>query len=490
MSTLGLFPRAGRGLSRALLRRGCDAAGRARDLFPLTRLGIVALALAALAFGYYGKRRLDLLLLVVGAASLALFALAIFVTVIAAAALALHLRGLRMRAGVDTPRAAHDDRAPLELVGAVPAETGFSLPALRFLPLVRVEWSWVEPPAEVTTRSEQGRLVEIVTPLRRARGDAILRRVEVSDAFGLTRLAFGAREPREVRVAPSAGALARVHLVRSTAEGEDLYDPKGRPEGERIDTRAYAAGDPTRLILWKVYARTQKLVVRTPERAYSVAKKTVAYLVAGDGDEPAAGAARVAVESGALGDSFAFAADGVDLIATKGAEALDAIARSAACSGHPVGGVGLAPFLARVEEGASSRAVVFVPARPGPWLGPVVAAARARAFRAPLAVVVCTDGIDPEARLSRLSRLALLTPPTRGPARTPAAVIAEVVRALGAGGARVVVVDRQSGKAWEGARLAAVSAAAPTAPAETESPLAASAPRAKPPAAPLSPEGA
>lgn len=477
MSTLGLA-RALRGLARALLRRSRAAAGRARDIFPVTRLGAVTLALAALAFGYYGERRLDLLLLVVGATLLALFALALLVTATTATALALRLR---RQVSVD-PHPKPDAPGPLELVGAVPAETGFSLPALRFLPLVRVDWSWVDPPAEVKARRERGRLLEVVTPQRRARASAIVRCVEVSDAFGLTRIAFRAREPRELRVTPSAGALARVHLIRSTAAGEDLYDPKGRPEGERVDTRAYAAGDPTRLILWKVYARTQKLVVRTPERAYSVAKKTVAYLIAGEGDEPAAGAARVAVESGALGDSFAFAADGADLMATKGAEALDAIARSAAC---PEGarGTGLAPFLARAEQGAPSRAVVFTPARPGSWLGPVVAAARARAARAPLSVVVCTDGIDPEPRRSLLARLALLAPAARGPSRTPAPAVAEVVRALGAGGARVVVVDRQSGKAWEGARIAGVSAPAPIAPA-------AIAPAVKPAAAPLSPEGA
>ena len=49
-----------------------------------------------------------------------------------------------------------------------------------------------------------------------------------------------------------------------------------------------------------------------PERAVAQTKRVVAYLATGARDEPAAAAARVALESGALGPGWAFGADGAE----------------------------------------------------------------------------------------------------------------------------------------------------------------------------------
>jgi hypothetical protein len=440
--------RAASGWARALARR-------AVDLFPFTFPGVLTLGGAALALVYYGWKRLDLLLLVVGVVGFALGALALLFTVIGVVGLRVHLR---TRKGGE----------PLHLECGVPARTGISIPRLWFLPLVKVAWSWVEP--EGTVRSVATgmpslrafrRLHEEIIPRRRALTDQIVRRVEVGDAFGLTRIAFRIREARPLQVIPAVGALKSVHVVRSIAGGEDLYDPAGTPAGERVDTRAYADGDPIRLILWKVFAKSGQLVVRTPERAYSISRKMIAYAIAGEGDEPVAGAARVAVESGALGATWVLGADGNSVDATTPAAALELLARSAACPPEQRGR-GLGPFLQRVGEGPFRRAVVFVPSRPGPWIEPVLTAVRARpavssvgasgsAKLSPVEFVVCTDGIARDAPRSILSRLVLASSAGRGPERTKASDIAAVVRALSAARARVVVVDRFTGRVYEGA---------------------------------------
>jgi hypothetical protein len=205
-----------------------------------------------------------------------------------------------------------------------------------------------------------------------------------------------------------------------------------------------------------VYARTRQLVVRTPERAISPVRQTVAYVVSGDGDEPAAGAARVAVDSGALGSEWVLGADGNDAFAKNPAQALEVLARSATTP-DAQRGAGLARFLDQATPGATARAVVFVPATPGPWLERVVATARQRGAgpHSPSAVefVVCTDGVDRRPRASWWARatLRLHTPNAEGDNAlplTPAGDLAQVLKALAGARARVLVVDRRAGRAY------------------------------------------
>jgi len=417
-----------------ILRRGIDA-------FPITPAGLFVLGAAGISLGYYGIARIDLLLLVVGAVGLGLGTIAL-VSVLFGTLIVW----IRLRKG--------EGGDPLQLESGVPARTGFALGRLRAVPLVKLEWSWIEPAAQVRATIDGGLLREQIVPIRRGLGERVVRRIVVSDAFGLCRVAFRSAAARKVRVIPGTGALKHVHVVRSIASGDDVYDPLGSPEGERVDTRAYAAGDPMRFVLWKVYARTRQLVVRTPERAYSVARETLAYLVAGDGDEPAAGAARVAVEAGALGPTWVLGADGDARDATTIAEALDLLARSASARPEEHG-AGLGAFLTRNVRGAAGRAVIFVPARPGPWIARVVAAVRARpalggagsARRAPVDIVVCSDGVDWDASRSLLARLALADKKAEpGSARATAAGLTSVLAGLVPARARVVILDRVTGR--------------------------------------------
>lgn len=411
----------------------------AGDWFPLTPLGALALSGCAFALVHYGLRRVDLVLLVLGGVGLAVGALSMLLSVATALVLWRWLR--RPREG-----------APLQLECGFAARTGFSLPSLWYLPFIKVSWSWVSPEATVKTVALKRRLHEEVTPLRRAQLDEIIRRVEVGDAFGLTRVRFVTREARGVRVSPSIGSLRHMHVVRSIAGGDSVSHPGGPPEGERADMRHYAPGDPIKFVLWKVFARSRQLVVRTPERAISPVRQTVAYLVTGDHDEPAAGAARIAVDSGALGSEWALGADGQDTIAKSPQQALEVLARSSNTS-IALGGSGLTRFLSNATPGSAARAVVFVPARPGPWLDRVVAAARARRASndqfSSIEFVVCTDGISRAPRRSWLSRV---TTEDRANelvgAATPHDELSKVLSALGAARSRVLIVDRAAGKVF------------------------------------------
>lgn len=436
---------------RAFGRRVWAIVRRGVELFPLTPLGIAVLAAAALALLRYGIGRVDLILLVVGGVAIAVGALGLLSVIAASIGLGLALR-----------KAKGGDALTLECGYA--SRTGFSLSTLWFVPFVKIRWAWSSPAAEVSLVKRARRLHEEVTGHRRGIHEEVERRVDVGDAFGLAKISLRVREPRTVRLVPSVGRLKNMAVVRSLATGEDLPFPGGQPEGERADLRRYVPGDPVRFILWKVFAKSRQLVVRTPEQAISPARQTFAYLVADEADEAAAGTARVAVETGALGQTWTLGADGTPEIAKGKTHAMEIIARSASCPEDLRGG-GLSSFLSKhVTRG--SRLVVFVPGRPGPWVERVAAAARTRSRgtgqASEIEFIVCTDGVDRTRPASLLRRLATSKPrpdPAAPPRPVPIAEVRAVTTGLAAARASVLLVDRQNGHVWGEAHQRALTAA-------------------------------
>lgn len=417
-----------------------------RETFPLTTVGAIVLGGSALALIRFGLGRLDLILLVVGAVGLAVGGISLLATSITALVLWLRLRR--------PERGTSDMRSEC----GFSKDTGFSLPHLWYVPFVSVSWTWEEPEAKVEQVKERRRLYERITPLRRALSDRVRRRFEVADIFGLCRIAFPSIQEQKVHFVPSVGSMKQIQVVRCMAGGEDISHPDGPPEGERVDIRNYTAGDPIRYILWKVFAKTREVVVRTPERAIAPLRQTVAYLVSGSNDEPAAGAARVAVEAGALGGDWALGADGEGKVTRKVDEALNAISRSAA-TGEERCGAGLQRFLAEATPGGHlARALVFVPATPGPWIDRVVAAAGSVAGQpGRVEFVVCCDGIVGRDVASRLDRV-LRRP---GGEADPSAIrpvsmdeLRQTVQGLSRARCSILVINRQTGQVFAQGQLA------------------------------------
>jgi uncharacterized protein (DUF58 family) len=416
-------------------------ARRIVDAFPLTGLGVVVAALSSVALVVYGVGRLDLVLLVVGGAFAALTGLGLVAVVATSVGLWAHLR--RRPASGET----------VEVECGYPHRTGFSLGGVRWIPLVDVTWTWVDPPAELRIATERGRLVEEVTGRRRGIVSGVARRFEVRDVLGLCAIAWRWRDRQPLRFVPTVGALRNLEVVRGMSAGEDLPHPEAPAEGGPFDMRPYAAGDPIRFVLWKVFAKTRDLVVRTPERALAPARQTAAYLVTGLADEAAAGAARLAVAAGALGSGWTLGADGCPEPAKTQGGAVDLLTRSA---GTPEarGGADLADFIAHHAERQSARLVVFVPGRPGPWMEPVATVVREVGER--LELVVCVDGIV-RGRARRWS--AALRQP-EGSTEATLATTDELLAVLHAlRGAKITVVDRRAGQLYGAEHLRAMEAA-------------------------------
>jgi hypothetical protein len=423
---------------------------RALGPFPLTPLGLLVLGACAYALLEYGLEHIDLVLLVIGAVGLGIGAFGLLATI--TAALILWLRQRRQaKAG--------QSEGALDVECGYPVPTGFWLPRLRWIPFISITWRWLDPEAQVRVIPKGRQLREEVIAAKRGRVGAVVRELEVGDIFGISQIRMRLTEQRKVRFVPSVGQLKRVDVIRGMAGGEDISHPDGPPDGELYDLRHYSPGDPIRFVLWKVFARTRQLVVRAPERALSPIRQTCAYLVAGDGDEPAAGAARLAVEHGSFGTDWVLGADGSRDDATRKDQAIDLLARSADVEQRS-GGKGLGEFLKRRGGGSISRAVVFVPGRPGPWMDTIIEQSKQLGNRGRIEFVIGTDGIVPMPKRKWLARVALRNAPAPIPPGATAPVtteqVGEVVRTLSTVG-RVIVIDRASGRVFAGGHLSVLT---------------------------------
>ncbi len=285
-----------------------------------------------------------------------------------------------------------------------PNETGFSLPTVGLLPLVRLHWSW-RFPDQVESRiriSPDDRLEEEISPRMRCLSGHVARRFEVSDALGLCRYSWRLRRERECYVLPRVNTLKKLPLLHSLAAEDGMPRQSGEPVGDRMEIRPYVAGDSVRDILWKNYARTRQLNVRLRERSVAHGRRILAYLLSGPGDEAAAAVARAALESGAFGDDWQFSADGTESPCGELETALRAVARSRALDRPHA--PGLERFLAMADQRGASHCIVF--ASPGalPASGVLQAGG---AFRGRFSLVLAVDGMEGGKQRSHWRRLLL-----------------------------------------------------------------------------------
>ena len=345
--------------------------GPFRRIFPLKLSGFFLLAGGCWIFYYYGQVKEDVILKM---ASLTFIAIAMLLVLMVIEAAWATYRWWR-----------HEkEMLPSELTAllvGLPARLNLTRrPPMR--PLVEVNWRWLDPePVEVSWSLEAGEAFEEFTFPRRGQVHSVEREFEIADVLGFACIRFRSKQILRCDVLPTPQALDRSAFVTSFHTGEDLADLRGEPVGDRVDMRQYAAGDPPKLLLWKLYARTGKLMVRQSERAVSPTPRTCAYLVSGPQDEIAAGLMRSILESGLLGQGWRFGADGNQGHCSVVEEALTFLARS----GNPGHSCGLAAFLEQASRDGFSGCLVILPSQPGAWMDAVRQAVPGRALKVSLA---------------------------------------------------------------------------------------------------------
>lgn len=400
---------------------------RLRRLFPLRAGALILLAAAAALVFLWAPKEADFLLYPAGLVALLLVAVCSVLVVLGT----FFLRRAVKKLAVSVPERLETMRA---------TGTGFRVPSLGRWVVLDVRLTWVEPAGlEVALEPMDGLLAEIVTAKERGRYSLIIRRFTVEDVFGLTRLSFDVAWAAAIAIAPAA-AKQGAQLAAGRSQGDTLANPAGRVEGDLVEMRQYAYGDSMRHVLWKVYARSRKLLVRMPERALAPGPVSVAFFVAGPDDEASAGAARLYVEAGLLGADLLFTADGSATPARTARDAVEQLVDSATQRGQ--GANDLDAAAAKIDSGRLTSCLLFVPPVDGPWRERVVGFVRKHSLTASVIIGVDEVGEQPVAP-SRLASFLFLPELTLDTAR-PA--LKKLREALEAEGLPVKVLHRTTGQ--------------------------------------------
>lgn len=404
--------------------------------FPLSVAGVLIISAALLALRGFGYARMDLVIF-----ALTVCALAIVLTSL----LAVTMTGIwlrrRMRQAVSQPLSAINAEA------GYPNETGFCLPSYAWLPLMKLDWQVVAPDTMTTTQlinPDDETLEESVTPQQRCRGSEVTRLFTVSDVLGLCRFSWRLPQPASIQVLPRTGRLRNLPVLRSMDNEDGIPNPRGNPDGDRMDIRRYAPGDSTRNILWRVYARSRHLNVRLPEKSMFQSDRTLAYQISGQGDEAAAGVARFAITQGLLGSPWVFGADGSTEAAVSVSTALTLIAGSR--QPGKVLEFGLDAFLAR-HGGTQSACIVFAPASADTWTAALLSTINR--YPGAFTVVLATDDLSDVTPSPRWQKLFLREDSRHTDNSTNMAELRTLVAGLVKAGAQVWIVDRQSGHTFD-----------------------------------------
>ena len=353
-------------------------------LFPLTLQGTITLGLTAIVLKVYGYGSMDLVVFSLTICALAILIFSLFCTVISGIVMQRRLHNELHRHG--------DSVESIRAEAEFPNETGFSLPTTRFLPLVKLSWR-ITYPDYLQTRirvSSDKLLVEEIIPSKRCKSSSITRQFTVSDVLGFCRYSWRQTQTIPCMVLPRTNTVKPLPLLRSLTAEDGIPNPYGNPDGDRMEIRPYVAGDSVRDIMWKVYARNRQLTVRLAEKSVFHSRRTVAYLLSSRNDEAAAAVARIALESGVLGEDWTFAADGTEQPCDSLPPALEAVAASRAIAS--TNAYGLDKFLANSVADTGAHCIVFAAAELAPWLSPLKNTIAH--YSGQFSLVLATDGIN------------------------------------------------------------------------------------------------
>ena len=143
-------------------------------LLPLTSQGLLTLVVSTWALRTFGYGSMDLVVFALTISALAILISCLFCTI----GFGLFMQR-RIRLEIARPGASDK----VEINAGYPNETGFSIPATTFPPLVTLSWKIIFPDA-IETRNRLGehkRLYEEVLPKKRCLTDVLIREFSVRD---------------------------------------------------------------------------------------------------------------------------------------------------------------------------------------------------------------------------------------------------------------------------------------------------------------------
>lgn len=399
--------------------------GKVWGYLPISLAGLLIVPGAYLVLRYDGLKNLDMVVVSLGAGLVILGLCSIALVALRAAHVYLWLRKHTSSLVLTTETGQH-------------GISEFAIPGAWWLPFVNVSWKWLTPPASVDPVYERGRFKETVFFERRGVHEELVREFMVEDLFRLAKVRFQWSCPAQIKVLPHFGKLLEPPLLIRLSSGDEISDPRGEPVGDRVDMRQYVRGDSPRTILWKVFARTRRLMVRVPERALAARPRVCSYLMCGLGDEPAAALGRVVLEKNLLGQGWRFGSDGQPGYDTQLSDAILRIARSGNREGAPDTS-GLVQFLDSARADGYAQCLLLLP----PKL-PIAREVAQVVAAAGMAVTVClaVDGVEEPRKTTRLRSWLLFG---SSQSRCSAQDLRESAELWGRHPGEVMLVDRAAG---------------------------------------------
>ena len=172
-------------------------------LFPLTLQGLITLLITAFCLSIFGYGAMDLVVFSLAICALTILVFCLFCSIIS---------GVFVQRKIQ--RIISKSKNPAETIkveAGYPNETGFTLPALNLLPLVKLSWTVIFPDfIKTRTRLDSGnQILEEIIPNKRFYTDHVIRQFTVSDVLGFCRYSW--LQKQEV----CSMALPRTNTVKS-----------------------------------------------------------------------------------------------------------------------------------------------------------------------------------------------------------------------------------------------------------------------------------
>jgi len=412
------------------------------SLIPLTLEGLILLIVTALCLSVFGYGSMDLVVFALAICALTILIFCLFCSVISGVFVQ---RKIQKR--LNKSEGYYES---IKVEAGFPNETGFSIPAVNLLPLVKLSWKITFPDyIETRTRIDaNNHLVEEIIPKRRCLTNHVNRQFTVSDVFGFCRYSWLQKQDISCMALPQTNSVKALPLLKSLTAEDGIPNPSGNPEGDRMEIRPYAPGDSVRNIMWKVYARNRQLNVRLAERSVFDSKRTVAYLLSSEKDEAASAIARMALETGALGEDWAFAADGTEELCENLPDALKAVARSRALESSF--SYSLDKFLTKAVGQSGAHCIVFAAAEIAPWLTKLKNTISR--YSGQFSLILATDGIQEEVSKQIWRKLLIQDATEAGMFSQTASSRGEMLQLLTELGQLVestLIIDRKTGFSFD-----------------------------------------
>lgn len=236
-----------------------------------------------------------------------------------------------------------------------------------YLPFILID---VSPDADAPFHARYDRkgtwIHETVTLTTRGRYERVLRTITVRDMFGISAVTFEHDAPFCAEIRPCTTTFESIQFA-ARASGEGYSFPTGEAKGELVEMRRYQAGDPLRYILWRVFARSRKLLVRSPEPAVVEEQEMFLYFIAGHGDDDSASLTRSFLTTFSESNTdLHFCADGSERVVHNAVDGVDDVVASVKYRSH--GAENMLDIVQRIPAQARRHCFMMVPQQKGTWL--------------------------------------------------------------------------------------------------------------------------